>query len=214
MPRNTVKQLLLNNRQWAESRIKINPNYFKDMEKGQEPRYLWIGCSDSRVPANEITGTEPGDMFVHRNVANLVVYNDLNLMSVVNYSIDVLKIEHIIVCGHTHCGGIRAAMQGNDLGMINHWLAHIRNVANIHQIELSEIKDDEKRYNRLIELNTIEQVRNLARLSIVQSHWKNRKAPYIHGWNYDIGTGAINPLIDIGPENYNVEEAFAFKNLK
>ncbi len=214
MPANKVKQLLLNNKQWLESRLKMNPNYFKDMEKGQDPHYLWIGCSDSRVPANEITGTEPGEMFVHRNVANLVVYNDLNLMSVVNFSVDVLKIDHIIVCGHTHCGGVKAAMTGNDLGMMNHWLAHIRHVANLHEKELLAIEDESKRYHRLIELNTIEQVKNLARLPIVQTHWRNRNAPYIHGWVYDIGTGVINSLLDIGPENYKVEDAFALKNLK
>ncbi len=211
MPISKIKQLLLNNKQWLESRVKINPLYFKNMETGQDPHYLWIGCSDSRVPANEITGTEPGEMFVHRNVANLVVYNDLNLMSVVSYSVDVLKINHIIVCGHTHCGGVRAAMQGNDLGMMNHWLVHIKDVAAIHEVELSKISNEEDRYKRLIELNTIEQVRNLARLSIVQSHWKNRNAPYIHGWLYDIGTGMINPLIDIGPENYKVESAYKFR---
>jgi carbonic anhydrase len=210
MPINKVRQLLLNNKQWLESRTKINPNYFKEMEKGQDPHYLWIGCSDSRVPANEITGTEPGEMFVHRNVANLVVYNDLNLMSVVNYSVDVLKIDHIIVCGHTHCGGVRAAMQGNDLGMMNHWLVHIKHVADMHEDELSKMTNEEEKYNRLIELNTIEQVRNLARLSIVQTHWKKRNAPYIHGWIYDIGSGLIKPLLDIGPENYHVENAYKF----
>jgi carbonic anhydrase len=214
MPLSSVKQLLLNNKQWLESRIKINPNYFKDMEKGQDPHYLWIGCSDSRVPANEITGTEPGEMFVHRNVANLVVFNDINLMSVVNYSVDVLKINHIIVCGHTHCGGVKAAMQGNDLGMMNQWLANIRQVANLHEKELATISDESQRYLRLIELNTIEQVKNLARLSIVQTHWRSRQAPFIHGWIYDIGSGAINPLIDIGPQNYQVEDAFALKNLR
>lgn len=212
MPISKVKQLLLNNKQWLESKIKINPQYFKEMEKGQDPHYLWIGCSDSRVPANEITGTEPGEMFVHRNVANLVIYNDLNLMSVVNYSVDVLKIDHIIVCGHTHCGGVRAAMQSSDLGMMNHWLVHIKNVADLHEEELSQIINNEERYKRLIELNTIEQVKNLARLSIVQEHWRNRKAPYIHGWLYDIGSGVINPLIDIGPENYQVESAFKFSS--
>lgn len=209
-----IKQLILNNKYWAASRLKINRDYFKAMEKGQDPHYLWIGCSDSRVPANEITGTEPGEMFVHRNVANLVVLNDLNLMSVVNYSVDILNIDHIIVCGHTQCGGVRAAMQGQDLGMMNYWLSHIRDVAAKHDFELKEIKSEEERYHRLIELNTIEQAKNLARLAIIQKHWKYRRAPHIHGWMYEIGTGDLKQLIDIGPDNYSLEAPYQFDSYK
>jgi carbonic anhydrase len=163
----------------------------------QQPDYLWIGCSDSRVPPNEITQTHPGEIFIHRNVANLAIHTDMNMLSVLQYAVEVLKVKHIVVCGHYGCGGVKAAMSRHSYGMINKWLRHIKDVYRLHMNELQLIPDDEARLNRLIELNVREQVQNLAETSIVQLAWKQRNAPHLHGWVYDLHNGIINPLLEI-----------------
>ncbi len=205
-----IQKMFLANKMWAESKTKINSDYFKNMTKGQSPKFLWIGCSDSRVPANEITGTDPGELFVHRNVANLVVHNDVNLMSVVQYSVENLLVDHIIVCGHTNCGGVKAAMEPINLGMMNKWLVHIRDVAFANKIELKQIANKEERYNRLIELNVIEQAKNLTRVYAIQKQWKARKAPYIHGWIYDLGSGYLKKLVGFTPENFKIDDEYIY----
>ena len=186
--------LLENNKAWATSKRSINPEFFNDLAKGQSPEYLWIGCSDSRVPANEITGTNPGEIFVHRNIANMVVHSDMNMLSVLSYAVDVLKVKHIIVCGHYGCGGVIAAMGNKQYGLIDNWLRHIKDVYRYHHIELDAITDEAERTRRFVELNVIEQVHDLGKTSIVQNAWNKQQPVHIHGWVYDINDGIINDL--------------------
>lgn len=187
-------KLLENNKAWVVLKKYDNPNFFKELTKGQCPEYLWIGCSDSRVPANEITGTKPGEMFVHRNIANMVVHSDMNLLSVLSYAVDVLKVKHIIVCGHYGCGGILAAMGNKQYGLIDNWLRHIKDVYRYHHNELDAIVDKKLRVRRLVELNVIEQVHDLGKTSIVQNAWKKKQSLQIHGWVYDLNDGVIKDL--------------------
>jgi len=188
-------RLLDNNREWASEMLNNNPDFFNELANGQSPQYLWIGCSDSRVPANEITKTKPGEIFVHRNVANMVEHSDMNMLSVLSYAVEILKVKHIIVCGHYGCGGIQAAM-GNALygGVIDHWLRHIKDVYTLHHHELDGIADAEKRFRRFVEINTIEQVNDLSKTSIVQNAWKRNQPLHIHGWVYDVKTGLLKDL--------------------
>lgn len=186
--------LLKNNKAWAISKREINPEFFNDLAKGQSPEYLWIGCSDSRVPANEITGTNPGEIFVHRNIANMVVHSDMNMLSVLSYAVDVLKVKHIIVCGHYGCGGVIAAMGNKQYGLIDNWLRHIKDVYRYHHTELDAITDEQERTRRFVELNVIEQVHDLGKTSIVQNAWNRQQPVHIHGWVYDIHDGIINDL--------------------
>jgi carbonic anhydrase len=190
----SYKKLLENNKTWVADMTREDPNYFKKMSKGQSPEYLWIGCSDSRVPANEVTGTKPGELFVHRNIANMVVHNDLNLLSVLAYAVEVLKVKHIIVCGHYGCGGVEAAMSNRQYGLIDHWLRNIKEVYRIHQDELDDIDDYAQRLRRFVELNVIEQVRDLSKTPTIQNAWRNGQQLYIHGWVYDIHDGLIKDL--------------------
>lgn len=190
----SYKKLLKNNKTWVADMTKDDPDYFKKMSKGQSPEYLWIGCSDSRVPANEVTGTKPGELFVHRNIANMVVHNDLNLLSVLSYAVEVLKVKHIIVCGHYGCGGVEAAMSNKQYGLIDHWLRNIKEVYRIHQDELDEIDNHTKRLRRFVELNVIEQVRDLSKTPTIQNAWRKGQQLYIHGWVYDIHDGLITDL--------------------
>jgi carbonic anhydrase len=187
-------KLLENNKVWVNEQLEKDPNYFKDLANGQSPEYLWIGCSDSRVPANEITGTKPGEMFVHRNIANMVVHSDMNLLSVLSYAVEVLKVKHIIVCGHYGCGGVIAAMGNVQYGLIDNWLRHIKDVYRFHHKELDQIKDMKARANRLVQLNVIEQVQDLGKTSIVQNAWEKNQPLQIHGWVYDIADGIIDDL--------------------
>jgi carbonic anhydrase len=189
-----VKKLLTSNRQWATDRVKSDPTFFSRLIAQQEPGYLWIGCSDSRVPANEIVGLDPGELFVHRNVANVVVHTDLNCLSVLQYAVEVLKVGHVIVCGHYGCGGVRAAMDGNTHGLIDNWLRHVQDVERSHQAELSAIGDITRRADRLCELNVIEQVRNIARTTIVQDSWRRGHPLELHGWIYGLKDGLISDL--------------------
>ena len=195
----TFKRLLLNNKAWVQDRLSLRPDYFSRTSGVQKPDFLWIGCSDSRVPAEEVTGVEPGELFVHRNIANLVVHTDFNMLSVVQYAVEVLKVKHIIICGHYGCGGVRAAMSRQHLGLINKWLRHIKDIYRLHATELDAIPDDGPRLERLIELNVFEQVHHLAQLSFVQLAWKREQRPTLHGWIYDIHTGYLKQIARIDP---------------
>jgi len=191
---NSYHKLFENNRQWVKKKLTEDPKYFEKLSAGQQPKFLWIGCSDSRVQATDITGVEPGEMFVHRNVANLVVNNDINLLSVVQYAVEVLKVEHVIVCGHYGCGGVKAAMGDQDFGLINTWLLNIKDVFRLHQEELDAISDEDLKFKRAVELNVLEQVYNLCKTSIIQKAWNNGAKLHIHGWVYDLRDGIIKDL--------------------
>jgi len=190
----SYNKLFINNKSWVNEKLIQDPNYFKNLSKVQSPEYLWIGCSDSRVPANEITGTQPGEMFVHRNIANMVVHSDMNLLSVLSYAVEVLKVKHIIVCGHYGCGGVIAAMGNKQFGLIDNWLRHIKDVYRYYQEELDSIKDETQRARRFVEVNVVEQVYDLCKTSIVQNAWNNNQPLHIHGWVYDVADGLIKDL--------------------
>ncbi len=192
------EKLLLENKAWAHEQIEEDPAFFSRLEHIQTPEFLWIGCSDSRVPADKITGTQPGEIFVHRNIANLVINTDVNLLSVVDYAVNHLKVKHIIVCGHYGCGGVKAAMTNQDFNyVLNMWLRNIKDVYHLHKKELNAIDTEEKRFDRLVELNVIEQVMHLAKTSIVQKAWKNDNRPHLHGWVYGLKDGIINPVFEL-----------------
>jgi carbonic anhydrase len=191
------EQLLQNNQEWVKQRLKADPNFFKELSKDQTPEFLWIGCSDSRVPANEVTQTEPGEMFVHRNIANMVVHTDLNMLSVLEYAVNVLKVPHVIVCGHYGCGGVKAALTNKRIGLINKWLRNIKDIYRIHQDELESIQDERAKLDRLIELNVEEQVLNLAKTGIIQSAWHQNQMPTLHGWVYNLETGLIKEVVNM-----------------
>jgi carbonic anhydrase len=182
-----------NNKEWIKEKLSTNPGYFKDLGKGQNPELLFIGCSDSRVTAEELMGLGPGEVFVHRNIANMVISIDLNVMSVVNYAVNNLKVKHVVVCGHYACGGVKAAMQSADLGILNPWLRNIRDVYRIHRNELNAIADEEKRYDRLVELNVQEQCVNLIKTAAVQKANRDRGL-IVHGWVFDVHTGKLIDL--------------------
>lgn len=189
----SYSRLLKNNREWVDRKLREDDGYFTRLSDVQRPDFLWIGCSDSRVPPNEITGTVPGEIFVHRNVANLVVHTDLNLLSVLQFSVEVLHVKHVIVCGHYGCGGVQYALKNNDLGIVNNWLRNIKDIYAKNHTELEAITDPRKREDRLVELNVMEQVRNLAKTSIVQKAWQKRELK-IHGWVYGLNNGLITDL--------------------
>lgn len=205
--------LLAENKAWAKEKVGLDPDYFNRLVNLQTPNFMWIGCSDSRVPPNEITQTQPGEIFIHRNVANLVIHTDLNLLSVLQYAVEVLKVEHIVVCGHYGCGGVKAALSRNSLGLINKWLRHIKDVYRFHQAEIDAMPTEEARVNKLIECNIVEQVNNLAKTSIVQQAWKDRGGPHLHGWVYDLADGIIHTLVDIEPNAKLDLEIYQFENL-
>ncbi len=193
--------LLKNNKEWANAQVKADPGFFKRLEALQTPEFLWIGCSDSRVPANQITGTKPGEVFVHRNVANLVVQNDLNAMSVIQYSVQVLKVKHIIVCGHYGCGGIQAAMSNQNWGLLDKWLYHIKTVYVKHKAELDAIPNEEERLKKLVEFNVLEQILTLSKTDIIRNSWKNEQAPELHGWVYSLSNGILKSIIEMVPDS-------------
>lgn len=194
----SYEKLLLENKAWAAEKVSDDPLFFKRLADLQTPEFLWIGCSDSRVPANEITGTQPGEIFVHRNVANLVVNTDVNLLSVLDYAVNHLKVKHVIVCGHYGCGGVKAAITNHDFkALLNMWLRNIKDVIRLHREELEGIRDDEKKADRLVELNVKEQVFNLAKTSIIQRAWKTEHRPDLHGWVYGLKDGLINPVFEM-----------------
>lgn len=195
-----IRKLILENKAWAQSKTDIDKDYFRNMANDQNPEFLWISCSDSRVPPSEITNTDPGEMFVHRNIANLVVHTDLNFLSVLQYAVENLNVPHVIICGHYNCGGIKAALSHQSLGLIDNWVRNIKDIYFTHKIEVDAINGEMNQVNRLVELNVVEQVKNLAHTSIIQEAWADRKRPYIHGWIYDLNTGLIKQLITLNPE--------------
>lgn len=190
----TYKALLKGNSDWVNDRIKDDPEYFNKLAKGQNPQVLWIGCSDSRVPANDVTGTKPGEIFVHRNIANVCVHSDMNMLSVLDYAVNVLKVKHVIVAGHYGCGGVAAALSNKQFGLIDNWLRHIKDVYRLHSHELDRITDETQKFNRLVELNVSEQVYNLCKTSIIQNAWMKRADLEVHGWVIDLGSGLVKDI--------------------
>jgi carbonic anhydrase len=207
----TYQKLLKGNQVWVEGKLHSDPTYFQELAKGQSPDYLWIGCSDSRVPDSEITGSKPGDIFVHRNIANMVVHTDINMLSVLQYAVEVLHVKHIIVCGHYGCGGVMAAMERVDKGLVNNWLRNIKEVYFRHKEELETITDQKRKVDRLVELNVMQQVENLAKTIIVQKAWRNRELQ-IHGWVFDISTGRIIDLDVRFDEITDLDDIFQYKS--
>lgn len=195
MGMDNYKRLLAANERWVAERLAERPDYFARLAGGQDPEYVWIGCSDSRVPAETLTGCQPGELFVHRNVANQVVHTDLNMLTVLYYAVQQLRVRHIIVCGHYGCGGVKAAMSRHDFGLINRWLQTIKDCAERHQAELDALPDEEARSRRLVEVNVVEQVEHLAKTSVIQRAWKGEGRPWLHGWVYDLATGRLKELV-------------------
>ena len=206
------EKLLLENKAWAAEKVGDDPDFFNRLANIQTPDFLWIGCSDSRVPANEITGTQPGEIFVHRNVANMVVHTDLNLLTVLEYAVHHLKVKHVIVCGHYGCGGVKASMTQHNFGIINKWLRNIKDVYRIHRDEIDSIKEEEGRVNRMVELNVQEQVMNLAKTSIIQKAWKKNQYPHLHGWVYGLKDGLIKPIFEM-PAGTHIDPLYEFDDL-
>ena len=205
------KKILDNNKLWVESQLAIDKEYFKDLAKGQQPPLLWIGCSDSRVPANEIIGAKPGEVFVHRNIANMVIHSDMNMLSVLDYAVNVLKVKHVIVCGHYGCGGVKAAMGNQSIGLIDNWIRHIKDVYRLHEHYLNTFEDEEERFNKFVEVNAQEQVFDLAKTSIVQNAWKNGQDLTLHGWTYGLNSGYVTDLgVNMG-SNSELDEVYRLK---
>ena len=205
----SYEQLFENNRNWVASKLATNKEFFEKIAREQHPDYLYIGCSDSRVTAEDLMGVEPGEVFVHRNVANLVNATDLNVMAVINYAVRHLNVKHIIVCGHYNCGGVKAAMQPIDMGILNPWLRNIRDVYRLHKTELNNIKDEEQRYRRLVELNVEEQCINVIKLASVQQTYIENGFPVVHGWVFDIKTGFLKDLnLDFGKILKDIQEIY------
>lgn len=206
----TYQQLLQGNKDFVETTVKEDPEYFENLSKGQNPEVLWIGCSDSRVPANQLTNTKPGEIFVHRNIANLCVHSDMNMLSVLDYAVNVLKVKHVIVAGHYGCGGVAAAMGNKQFGVIDNWLRNIKDVYRLHAKELDGITDEGIRTDRLVELNVVEQVYNLCKTTIVQNGWRERDDLEVHGWVVDIRTGFVNDLNISCKNTDSLEKVFSF----
>lgn len=205
------KKILENNKKWVEDKLAIDKNYFNDLAEGQRPPLLWIGCSDSRVPANEIIGAAPGEVFVHRNIANMVIHSDMNMLSVLDYAVNALKIKHIIVCGHYGCGGVKAAMGNDSIGIIDNWIRHIKDVYRHHKQYLDSIMDEKERFNKFVELNVKEQVYDLAKTSIVQAAWKSGQEVTIHGWVYGLNSGYVTDLNVNIDSNEKLDDVYQLK---
>jgi carbonic anhydrase len=209
----SFEQILNDNKEWAAQQVVADPDYFNRLSKIQKPDFLWIGCSDSRVPADKITATQPGEIFVHRNIANMVVHTDVNLLSVLDFAVSHLKVKHVIVCGHYGCGGIKAAMENRDYRpVLNMWLRNIKDVYHMYTDELNAIEDIEKRTDRLVELNVKEQVLHLAQTTIIQRAWKQQQAPDLHGWVYGLDDGIIKPIFDL-PAGSEIDPLYKYDNL-
>jgi carbonic anhydrase len=205
---------LLENKAWAEEKIAKEPEFFQKLAKDQTPDFLWIGCSDSRVPAEIIVNAQPGEIFVHRNIANQIITTDFNSISVLQYAVDVLKVKHVIVCGHYNCGGVKAALdrQRSDLVIVNKWLMHIKDIYRLHQDDIEAFSSDQERANRLVELNIIEQVRNLTHTSIIQHAWNADRRPVLHGWVYGLDDGKIKQLIMLPPDS-PIDSIYQYREL-
>ena len=201
-------ELLENNKKWVVNMLNKDPQFFERLSHGQQPPILWIGCADSRVPANEIIGALPGEVFVHRNIANMVVHTDMNMLSVLDYAINVLKVSHVIVCGHYGCGGVQAAMTNKHIGLIDNWIRHIKDVYRFHQDELNAIEDEKTRFDRFVELNVKEQVLDLAKTSIIQNAWEKKQNIHIHGWVYGIHDGIIKDLMVSIKNNESLSQVY------
>lgn len=207
-----IDKLIENNRKWAADVVKDDPEFFSRLSNTQKPDFLWIGCSDSRVPADRITGTQPGEIFVHRNIANMVIHTDMNLLAVLEYAVDHLNVSHIIVCGHYGCGGVKAAMTRHNFDLINKWIRNIKDVYRMHRDTIDYQTKPEERLNKLIELNVEEQVMNLAKTSIVQKAWKTKKSPEIHGWVYSLEDGLIKELCTVTHKDH-LDPLYEFDDL-
>jgi carbonic anhydrase len=202
------KQLIENNKEWVAKQLDKDPQFFTKLSKGQEPPLLWIGCSDSRVPANEIIGAPPGEVFVHRNIANMVIHTDMSMLSVLDYAINVLRVKHVIVCGHYGCGGVQAALTNKHFGLIDNWIRHIKDVYRFHQTELNNITDEKEKFDRFVELNVKEQVLDLAKTSILQNAWETGQQVHLHGWVYDIKDGFVKDLDVTIKDNNSLSEVY------
>jgi len=198
MEKEFYQQLLKNNKRWVESKLSTDKDFFNKLAHGQEPPLLWIGCADSRVPANEVIGAQPGEVFVHRNIANMVIHTDMNMLSVLDYAVNALRVRHVIVCGHYGCGGVKAAMGNQSYGLVDNWIRHIKDSYRLHKKELDAIDDEQQRFNRFVEINVQEQVSDLAKTSIVQKAWEGGQELHLHGWVYGVGSGIVKDL------NFNV----------
>lgn len=205
-------KLLLQNKIWAAAKLETDPEYFHVLARDQKPEFLWIGCADSRVPAEDVIGAEPGELFVHRNIANMVVHTDVNLLSVLQYAVEQLKVKHIIVCGHYGCGGVKAALTRHHLGILNKWLRNIKDVYRLHEAELSLLPSEDERLDRLVEFNVHEQVLNLAKTSIVQKAWKNEDRPHLHGWVYGLNDGILKEIYEM-PPNSPLDPIYQYEDL-
>ncbi len=205
------KKILDNNKKWVENSLALDPNFFQDLAKQQTPPLLWIGCSDSRVPANEIVGAKPGDVFVHRNIANMVIHSDMNMLSVLDYAVNVLKVKHVIVCGHYGCSGVLAAMNNQSIGIIDNWIRHIKDIYRLHQVSLDAIENETDRFNAFVEVNVKEQVFDLAKTSIVQSAWKNGQDLTLHGWAYGLNSGFVTDLDVNISSDVDLDEVYQLK---
>jgi carbonic anhydrase len=201
------------NRDWVAQQQEKDPKYFKNLAKGQAPPVLYIGCSDSRLPPDALTGTKPGELFVHRNIANMVVHTDINLLSVMDYAINVLKVKHVVIAGHYECGGVKAAMGKKQVGLIDNWLRNIKDVYRLHQDQLNAIEDENQRFRRFVELNVQEQVLNLAKTTIVQNAWGRKQELHLHGWVIDIATGLIHDQHVSLDDNQDVFETFKMESI-
>jgi len=202
---NYYKSLLDNNKAWVAETLEKDPAYFDKLAKGQQPPVLWIGCADSRVPANQIIGAQPGEVFVHRNIANMVIHSDINMLSVLDYAVNVLKVKHVIVCGHYGCGGVQTAMTNKQVGIIDNWIRHIKDVYRFHKKELDSISNEQERFDRFVELNVFEQVQDLAKTSIIQNAWEHNQEIHLHGWVYGINNGIIKDLDITLRDNHSLE---------
>jgi len=206
------EQMLLENKAWVQEKLETDGDFFKRMAHSQKPEFLWIGCADSRVSPNEITQSSPGEIFIHRNVANVVSHTDVNLISVLQYAVEVLEISHVVVCGHYGCGGVQAALSNKSYGFIDMWLRHIKDAYCQHKHEVDSAPNEQERFNRMVEANVKQQVRNLAKTTIIQQAWKKRKKPYLHGWVFDLSDGIIHPKLELSPHEafddpiYNYEQ--------
>jgi carbonic anhydrase len=205
----SITRLKLANQAWVQYTLDRDPLFFEKLKDGQHPEFLWIGCSDSRIPSDTVVGTGPGEMFVHRNIANMIIHTDFNMLSVLEFAVKTLRVKHIILCGHYNCGGVRAAMSQQNLGLLNKWLRHIKDVYRFHHVELEAIRDEGKRYNRLVELNVVEQVHHLAETSVVQQSWHEFNSPHLHGWVFDTGTGLVKEIMSLAPGS-SIEDIYMF----
>ena len=208
MSKEFYNQLLENNKNWVESKLNLDKDFFNRLANGQQPPLLWIGCADSRVPANEIIGAQPGEVFVHRNIANMVVHSDMNMLSVLDYAVNALKVKHVIVCGHYGCGGVKAAMGNQSFGLVDNWIRHIKTIYRLHKDELDAIEDENQRFDKFVEINVQEQVSDLAKTSIVQKAWENGQELHLHAWVYGVGSGVVKDLSFNVSSNSEMDEVY------